>query len=64
MYELSAGMDGTGLLNPDIESKHRAKKWEQGKIEPLLTRTQKENWRIHPAWVERYVFIPIWEVCT
>ena len=45
------------LLSGDIYSKHHAKKLEEGKIKPLLTRSQKENFRIHPAWVQRYVFI-------
>ena len=51
------------LLSSDIDTKHRAKKWEEGFLDPLLTRTQKENWQIHPGWVQRYIFIPTRQVC-
>lgn len=49
---------GYQLLSPDIDSKHRAKLLEDdpASLEPLVTRTPKENWMIHPAWVSRYVF--------
>jgi hypothetical protein len=50
-------MEGMALLDPEIDSKHRAAKLcQHQKIEPLITRTPKENWRIHPDWVQRYVF--------
>ena len=45
-------------LSADIERKHRAKLLEDepGSLEPLITRTPRVNWMIHPAWVQRYVF--------
>jgi hypothetical protein len=56
---ISAVMEGMWLLDADIDSRHRAKALEGNpkKLNPLCTRTPKENWRIHPAWVERYLFI-------
>src|SRR3954462_8664837 len=48
-------MEGMTLLDPEIDSKHRAAKLcQHQKIEPLITRTPKENWRIHPDWVQMY----------
>ena len=49
-------MEGIGLFNPDIDSKHRAAKLCERKLDPLATRTAKQDWRIHPDWVQRYVF--------
>ena len=49
-------MEGMSLLDPSIDSKHRAAILCEGKIDPLITRTPKENWRIHPDWVQRFVF--------
>ena len=43
------------MLNPHIDNTHRAAKLEGKKLKPLVTRTPKENWRIHPDWVQRYV---------
>ena len=45
------------MLNADIDRMHRAAQLESSvNIEPLVTRTPKENWMIHHAWVQRYVF--------
>ena len=52
---ISAGMARMSLLSPDIEAKHRARLLGEKKLDPLITRTPREYWRIHPAWVERYV---------
>ncbi|KAM0857006.1 hypothetical protein ACQ4PT_048745 [Festuca glaucescens] len=43
------------LLNPKIESKHRAALLEANlkSLEPLQTRTPRANWLIHPEWVDR-----------
>ena len=49
-------MEGMRLLNPDIDKNHRAALLRDRKLEPLITRTQKIDWRIHPDWVQRYVF--------
>ena len=50
-------MAGRSLLNADIDRGHRAARLEANqKLEPLVTHTPKENWRIHPAWVQRSVF--------
>jgi len=39
-------MEGIALLDPEIDSKHRAARLcQHQKIEPLITRTPKENWR-------------------
>jgi hypothetical protein len=49
-------MEIHSLLSADIDSQHRAARLEAGHpIEPLVTRTPKQNWQIHPAWVPRYV---------
>ena len=48
-------MSGLWLLNGDIDRGHRAAIWYERKLEPLVTRTPKENWMIHPGWVQRYV---------
>ena len=60
MFEflLTVVMVGMWLLNARIDSEHRAKALEVGPkpINPLTTRTPKENWIIHPAWVQRYLF--------
>ena len=51
-----AGMGSYPLLNPAVDSKHRAKIWEAGSQPNVLrTRTPASNWMIHPDWVERYV---------
>lgn len=49
-------MEGMWLLDATIDRGHRAKALEGNprKLKPLITRTPKENWRIHPAWVQRY----------
>ena len=52
---LCAGMSGMWLLNGDIDRGHRAAIWYERKLEPLVTRTPKENWMIHPGWLQRYV---------
>lgn len=41
------GMAGMWLLNPDIDRKHRAAIGSERKLEALVTRTQKEDWKIH-----------------
>jgi len=55
---ISAVMEGMWLLNPHIDSGHRSKALEVcadlREFKPLITRTPKENWRIHPQWVQRY----------
>src|SRR4051812_38544930 len=45
------------MLSNAIEGKHRAARcWELGDTPHALhTRTSRSNWRIHPAWVNRYV---------
>ena len=49
-------MAGRDLLDDRIDAKHRARKWESGKQPDVLrTRTPGANWRLHPAWVDRYV---------
>ena len=50
-------MAGMWLLDPHIDSGHRAKVLEVNprKLKPLVTRTPRENWRIHPEWVQRYL---------
>jgi hypothetical protein len=52
---LCAGMAGMWLLKRDIDSKHRSAICSYKKLEPLVTRTSKEYWKIHPQWVDRYV---------
>ena len=52
---LCAGMSGLWLLNGDIDRGHRAAIWYERKLEPLVTRTPKENWKIHSGWLQRYV---------
>ena len=50
-------MAGPSMLNADIDRMHRAAQLESSvTTEPLATRTPKENWMIHPSWVQRYVF--------
>ena len=44
---VSAGMSGLWLLNGDIDKGHRGAIWYERKLEPLVTRTPKENWKIH-----------------
>ena len=53
---ICAVMEGMWLLDASIDREHRAKALEGNprKLKPLITRTPKENWRIHPAWVQRY----------
>ena len=49
-------MAGRDLLDDTIDAKHRARKGESGKQPDVLrTRTPGANWRLHPAWVDRYV---------
>ena len=43
------------LLDPDIDRKHRAAIGSERTLEDLVTRTQKEDWKIHEGWVQRYV---------
>ena len=52
-------MAGRMLLDPDIDSTHRAAKLEQspGSLAPLVTRVANANWQIHPGWVDRYIFV-------
>ena len=50
-----AGMTEMSLLNPEIDSKHRAAIGYERQLEPLCTRTQREDWMIHKGWVEQYV---------
>ena len=50
-----AGMAGMWLLKRDVDSKHRSAICSTKKLEPLVTRTSKEYWKIHPQWVDRYV---------
>ena len=57
---VTVGMEGMPLLNADVDKNHRAALLRDRKLEPLITRTQKTDWMIHPAWVQRYVFI----LCT
>lgn len=49
-------MAGRSLLNPHIDSKHRAGVLEEspGSLTPLVTRVANANWQIHPGWVDRY----------
>ena len=55
---ISAVMEGMWLLDATIDSGHRDKVLVANprKLKPLITRTPKENWRIHPRWVQRYWF--------
>uniref|UniRef100_A0A8I6WQ49 Aminotransferase-like plant mobile domain-containing protein n=1 Tax=Hordeum vulgare subsp. vulgare TaxID=112509 RepID=A0A8I6WQ49_HORVV len=46
-------MENHFLLNPEIDSKHRGKLLSEQKLVPLVTRTSKFDWRIHPLWVQR-----------
>ena len=55
-FIITVGMEGMRLLNPDLDKRHRAALLRDKKIDPLVTRTQKQNWRIHLDWVQRYVF--------
>ena len=50
-----AGMAGIWLLDLDIDRKHRAAIGSERTLEDLVTRTQKEDWKIHEGWVQRYV---------
>lgn len=53
-YLKCAEMATYPLLSATIDSKHRAKLWEDGtRLQVLKTRTPKFNWMIHPAWVDR-----------
>src|SRR3954452_4553086 len=47
------------MLSNAIEGKHRAARcWELGDTpHPLHTRTARSNWRIHPAWMNRFVHL-------
>jgi len=51
-----AEMEEVYLISPDVDQNHRANILQQRRLEPLVTRGPRENWRIHPAWEERYVF--------
>ena len=57
-FFICAEMEGRSLLSVDIDSKHRARLLGEspGTVETLITRTPKENWMIHPAWLQRYMF--------
>ena len=56
-FVICAEMAEPSLLNADIDRGHRAAIMESGRaLHPLVTRTPMQNWRIHPAWVERCVF--------
>jgi hypothetical protein len=46
-------MAGMALLNPVVDNKHRAKLMQDNVLQPLITRGQKDNWQIHPAWIDR-----------
>ena len=49
-------MEQVYLISPDVDHNHRAKILQERSLEPLVTRGPRENWMIHPAWQERYVF--------
>ena len=55
-FNFRVQMDRYPLLSQAIDRNHRAAIWEKGR-EPhvLRTRTPAHNWKIHPAWVDRYV---------
>lgn len=56
LFLICAEMTTRSLLRADVDAKHRGKRWEDGeKLEPLMLRTPKSNWMIHPAWHQRYV---------
>ena len=50
-----AAMAGRQLLDPSIDSRHRAAKLEEspGSLSPLVTRVANANWQIYPGWVDR-----------
>ena len=52
---ICAVMEGMWLLDATMDSGYRAKLLEGNprKLKPLITRTPKENWMIHPEWVQR-----------
>jgi hypothetical protein len=55
---ISAGMEDERppLIDPLIDSGHRATMLDERPLLPLVTRTPKHDWRIHPDWTERYGF--------
>ena len=50
-----AAMAGRSLLDPSLDSTHRAAKLEEspGSLSSLVTRVANANWQIHPGWVDR-----------
>ena len=57
MYVLNfAGMERVYLLNEAVDRTHRGRILQERRLETLITRGPRENWQIHPAWVDRYVF--------
>ena len=44
------------MLNDSVDRGHRARKLISENLTPLITRTPKENWKIHEGWVQRYLF--------
>ena len=46
---------GIVVADGDIDRGHHGAIWYERKLEPLVTRTPKEQWMIHPGWVQRYV---------
>ena len=59
-FEKNADMAGRSLLNPLIDSKHRAAVLEEspGILYPLVTRVANANWQLHPDWLDRYNILP------
>lgn len=49
-------MEGLWMLNASVDRGHRAQKLLSENLTPLITRTPKENWKIHEGWVQRYLF--------
>ena len=44
------------LLRSEFDVKRRSKRSEDGEeLTPLILRTPKFNWMIHPTWIDRYV---------
>ena len=57
LYVLNfAGMERVYLIKDAVDKKHRARILQERRLETLITRGPRENWQIHPAWVDRYVF--------
>lgn len=53
---IPTGMSTYNLLFGSVDEQHRARLLEEGqKLPVLITRTPREDWMIHPDWIDRLV---------